>query len=703
MLHWRTPCTAVFMAGVFLASALLPIVPALKSFFGNFQTMQDWQCSMYIFLIYLAFIICQGTSTSPVVVRSVLHFTRTCALLQHGPPDAAKFAIAPPCSSSDMSGSHAFGSAPSADTNTHNSCPSLLQRMLSAGHVVGSRCALCVVNCFGHVVRLLVWQLMAMVCYGGAVVAELDVAATWWVQHKHGSMAVQGLGPAGAATPISTQLGHGSLGLGAQHLQPQQPLSGQARLGTHHAQHAAPAARAGVDSLEQVLVSERCISAMLAILMNCPMVLIGLFKLAIILAVTDGWHLNTAIAAASVAITGLSGVVTLTRFVCACCLGGKSLRRWQTWLLFCCTAVHVLSGVVQQAYCVVWAFSLYGSNGATVYSMLVTGYTLVLVLCNSKARRQMSAGWSTSKVLLVGTVLVGSFSGVSLDWPALVDAFESAATGYQLERERTWCRTVLFSRMTVVHVALRSATNLLVLFVFQHVPGKPPCSINVALQPAAIAAFWAGSGASAAFGGGQSTEAVARSATSTTPQLALDTFVLGCWQCSLPVQLRAGRQLVLGGVGMWVAAAALIGVNLLAYATAYLAVVRMWPLPSAARLSHTRVQVVVHPSCSTSPTNGGGAQQRSTGSATAAVPSQCQQVSNVLQYVAAYTLAVLAVMVAIAVKHPWFKLSGYVSLAVVMAGLQYVTISWGALEEALPSCRSVWRAFGGPVFAGMQA
>ena len=247
---------------------------------------------------------------------------------------------------------------------------------------------------------------------------------------------------------------------------------------------------------------------------------------------------------------GEFGAVGCGEFVCACCLGGKYLRRWQTWLLFCCTAVQVLSKVLQQAYCAVWAFSLYGSNGITLYGMLITGYTLVLVLCNPQARRQMGAGWSTSKVLLVGTVLVGTISDVSLDYPALVNAFESAATGYQLERERTWCRTVLFSRMTLAHVALRSAANLLFLFAAQYVPGKPPCHINAKLQPAAVAALFAGSGSSAAFGGGQSTEAVARSAASTSPQLALDTFVLGCWQCSLPVQLRAGRPLVLGGGGM---------------------------------------------------------------------------------------------------------------------------------------------------------
>jgi hypothetical protein len=268
-----------------------------------------------------------------------------------------------------------------------------------------------VVSCTGHVVRLLLWQLMAMVCYGGAVVAdsELDVAATWWVQYKHGSVAGQGLGVVGGVVPVPAQ--HASLGIGAQPQQSQQPLSGQARshavLSAHHAHHAAATAPAGVDGLEQVLVSERCISAMLTILMNCmncPMVLFGLVKLAVVLSVTDGWHMNTAILAASVAITGLSGVVNLTRFVCACCLGGQSLRRWQTWLLFCCTAV--LSEVLQQAYCAVWAFSLYGSNGITLYGMLITGYTLVLVLCNPQARRQMGAGWSTSKVLLVGTVLV---------------------------------------------------------------------------------------------------------------------------------------------------------------------------------------------------------------------------------------------------------------------------------------------------------
>jgi hypothetical protein len=167
---------------------------------------------------------------------------------------------------------------------------------------------------------------------------------------------------------------------------------------------------------------------------------------------------------------------------------------------------------------------------------------------------------------------------------------------------------VLFSRITVVHVALRSAANLLFLFAAQYVPGKPPCHVNAKLQPAAITALLAGSGSSAAFGGGQSTEAVARSATSTSPQLALDTFVLGCWQCPLPVQLRAGRQLVLGGVGMWVVAAALVGVNLLAYATAYLAVLRTWSLPMAACVSYTCAQVVVHRSCSTSAASGGGAQ-----------------------------------------------------------------------------------------------
>jgi hypothetical protein len=326
-----------------------------------------------------------------------------------------------------------------------------------------------------------------------------------------------------------------------------------------------------------------------------------------------------------------------------------------------------------------WAFSLYGSNGIALYGMLVTGYTLAPVLCNPQARRQMGAGWSTGKVLLVGTVLVGSFSGVSLDWPALVNAFESAATGYQLERERTWCRTVLFSRMTVVHVALRSAANLLFLFVAQYLPGKPPCRIDAELQPAAIAAFWAGSYSSAAFGAGQSTEAVARSATSTSPQLALDTFVLGCWQCSLPVQLR---WLVLGGVGMWVTAAALVAVNLLAYATAYVAVVRTWSLASSACISHLSVQVVVHPSCSTIPASWGGTPQPSTCDATAAL-SKCQRISNVLQYVSAYTLAILAVMIAMSVKHPWFKLSGYLALAVTMAVLQLLTIPWGAIDETL--------------------
>jgi hypothetical protein len=515
--------------------------------------------------------------------------------------------------------------------------------------------------------RLLVWQLMAMVCYGGAVIAELDVAATWWLQYKHGSMAGPSLGVAGGVALISS-------------------LSGQAR------PHAAATAHAVASSLQEVLVSERCISAMLAILMNCPMVLFGLVKLMIALAVLDGWHLSTAIIAASVAITGLSGAATLTRFVCACCLGRKCLRHWQTWLMFYCTAVHVLSGVVQQAYGMVWAYSLYGSNGATLHGMLVTGYTLAVVLCNPQARRQMSAKWSTSKVLLVGTVLCSAVSGVSLDWPALVAAFESAATGHQLEQERTWCKTVLFSLMTVAHVALRCAANMLFLFVVQHVPRKPPCQINAALQQAAIAAFLAGSGSSAAFGGGQPTEAIACGATSTSPQLALDTFILGCWQCSLPVQLRAGRQLVLGGIGMWVGAAALVGVNLLAYATAYLAVVRTWSLPSSAGFpsSHSCVQVVVHPTCSASPVSGGGAQQPSTGNACAASLSKWQQVSNLLQYVSAYSLAWLALSVALAVKHPWFK-SGYVSLVVVMAGLQCVTIPWGALDEALPSCGSVWR------------
>ena len=653
--------------------------------------MQDWQCSWYILLIYLAFIICQGTSTSPVVVKSVLHFTRTCALLRHGPPDPAKVVSMPPCSSNDMSCLDEVGSAASADTNAAQDCPSLLQPVLSAGHALASRCGVCVASSIGHVVRLLLWQLMAMVCYGGAVVAELDVAATWWVQYKQRSMAAQGIGAVGAVMPLPAQAGHASLGLGAQPSRPQQQLSGQARLGIHHTQHAAAGAHSGADSLEQVLVSERCISAMLAILMNLPMVAIGLLKLAVILAVTDGWHLNSAIIAASVAITGLSGVVTLTRFVCACCLGGKSLRRWQTWWLFCCTAVHVLSGVVQQAYCALWAFSLYGSNGMALYSMLVTGYTLVLMLCNPQARRQMGAGWSTSKVLLVGTVLVGSFSGVSLDYPALVNAFESAATGYQVERERTWCRTVLFSGMTVVHVALRSAATLLLLLFAQYVPGKPPCHINAKLQPAAIAALYAGSGASAAFGGGQSTETVARSATSTPPQLALDTFVWGCWQCSLPVQLRAGSQLVLGGVGMWVVAAVLVAVNLLAYATAYLAVVRTWSLASSACLSHTSVQVVVHLSCSTSPASGGGAPQPSTSDATAAL-SKCQRVSNVLQYVVAYTFAILAVMIAVSVKHPWFKLSGYLALSVVMAGLQWLTIPWGAIDKTLTNRSSGWRS-----------
>jgi hypothetical protein len=361
----------VFVAGVFLASALLPIVPALKSFFGNLQTMQDWQCSMSIFIIFGSVIICQGTSTSPVVVKSVLHFTRTCAMLRRGLPDPAKAPTAPPCSSSDMSCSHKAGSTGSANTNAAQDCPSLLQRVLAAGRVLGSRFAACVGSCTGHVVRLLLWQLMAMVGYGGAVVAELDVAATWRVQRKHGCMAAQGLGAVGAVPPVSTQQGHASLGLGAQHSQPQQPLSGHARLGTHQVQRAAAAAaHAGVDSLEQVLLSEQCISAMLAILMNCTMVLFSLVKLAVVLAVTDGWHMNTANLAASVAITGLSGVVNTARFVCACCVGGKCLRRWQTWLLFCCTAVQLLSEVLQQAYCAVWAFSLYGSNGITLYLYL---------------------------------------------------------------------------------------------------------------------------------------------------------------------------------------------------------------------------------------------------------------------------------------------------------------------------------------------
>jgi hypothetical protein len=51
--------------------------------------MQDWQCSLSIFIIFASFIICQGTSTSPVVVKSVLLFTRTCAMLRHGLPDPA--------------------------------------------------------------------------------------------------------------------------------------------------------------------------------------------------------------------------------------------------------------------------------------------------------------------------------------------------------------------------------------------------------------------------------------------------------------------------------------------------------------------------------------------------------------------------------------------------------------------------------------
>ena len=141
-------------------------------------------------------------------------------------------------------------------------------------------------------------------------------------------------------------------------------------------------------------------------------------------------------------------------------------------------------------------------------------------------------------------------------------------------------------------------------------------------------------------------------------------------------------------------AAVLVGVNLLAYATAYLAVVRTWSLPISACVSHTCAQVVVHPSCSTTAASGGGAQQPSTGDATAATLSKRQRVSNVLQYIAAYTLAIFAVMVGIAVKHPWFKLSGYVLLPIVMAVLQYVSIPWGVLNEALPipSCGSVCQA-----------
>jgi hypothetical protein len=55
----------------------------------------------------------------------------------------------------------------------------------------------------------------------------------------------------------------------------------------------------------------------------------------------------------------------------------------------------------------------------------------------------------------------------------------------------------------------------------------------------------------------------------------------------------------------------------------------------------------------------------------------------VLQYVSAYTLAILAVMIAMSVKHPWFKLSGYLALAVTMAVLQLLTIPWGAIDETL--------------------